>query len=292
MGPLLTELLTLPTGIFTVLMAFCSLYWLFVIFGAVGVETLDFDLDGVLDGSIDGAVDGALDGAMEGAGAGVDADAGIDADGVGEAGGSHGIAWYIVHALALQKAPATVVFSVLTFWCWVISFCAMHFGAGGGLAGPTLALGSFGLAVALGVPLTNRTVRPLGRVFETQEAGKRQDAVGLQCEIRTGRVTETFGQAEVRDGGAGLLVEVRCATPNSLRRGDAALLVDYDPDAEAYAVEPMDALLGEPGDEPSLEDELSALEGATSTQPATVSHSVSETVPASISEPVSQTEPA
>lgn len=256
MSPLLTEMLTLPTGIFTVLMGLIVLYWLFVIAGAIGVESLDFDLDGVLDGGVDGAVDGALDGALEGADGALDG-----AEGVGSGQGSHSFTWHVVHALALDKAPATVVLSVLVLWCWIASFLCMHFAARAELALPASVIASvtFLLSIGIAVPLTKRSVRPLGKLFETQEAASRADSVGVVCEVCTGRVTETFGQAEVRDGGAGLLIEVRCAEPNTLKRGDAALVVEYVAGEEAYQIESMDHFVASDGDG-DLEAELAALD--------------------------------
>ncbi len=42
------------------------------------------------------------------------------------------------------------------------------------------------------------------------------------------RVDGEFGQAEIEDGGAGLLVQVRSEEPNSLTRGSHALVFEYD----------------------------------------------------------------
>ena len=53
-----------------------------------------------------------------------------------------------------------------------------------------------------------------------------------------------FGQAEMADGGAGLLLHVRCADDdNGLGRGDEALVLEYDEQRDVYLVEPMKRLL-------------------------------------------------
>ena len=82
-------------------------------------------------------------------------------------------------------------------------------------------------------------VRPLGDAFVTPEAKKRVDFIGHECTVRTGRVDARFGQAECADGGAGLLIEVRCDSRNALKRGDQALIVSFDDAREAYIIEPM-----------------------------------------------------
>lgn len=57
-------ILGMPTGIYTVLLGFMSVYWFFTILGVVDIDFLDVDgaVEG-LEGSIDGAADGILDGA-------------------------------------------------------------------------------------------------------------------------------------------------------------------------------------------------------------------------------------
>lgn len=63
--------------------------------------------------------------------------------------------------------------------------------------------------------------------------------------MKTGNVDRRFGQAELNDGQTGLLLRVRCDDEDALKRGDRALIVDWDEEANAFAVEPMEAVLGE-----------------------------------------------
>jgi len=49
-------------------------------------------------------------------------------------------------------------------------------------------------------------------------------------------VNEKFGQAMVDDGGAGLILDVRCDTPNTLTKGDEVALITYIMGADAYQV--------------------------------------------------------
>ena len=60
--------LAMPTGIYSVMLGFLMVYWLFVIIGVADLDMLDLDgaLDGGVDGVKEGIVDGALDGAKEG----------------------------------------------------------------------------------------------------------------------------------------------------------------------------------------------------------------------------------
>jgi hypothetical protein len=56
-----------------------------------------------------------------------------------------------------------------------------------------------------------------------------------------GRVTRTFGQAEVHaDDGSSAIVQVRQAGADDLHAGVVALLYQYDPESEFFWVIPFD----------------------------------------------------
>jgi hypothetical protein len=256
------ELFLFPTALFTAGLGLCALYWAFVLIGAIGIDAIDLDglfdgaggidgaAEGAMEGAMDGALDGTLDGAMEGAIDGaMDAAAEVGdgvTDAAGEGGSGPSFFVSVAHALALGKAPATVVFSLLFLWAWALSMAINHYVVPAMGLNPVLAgTGVFLAALAGGVGLTNRCAQPMGRLFEVKEAARRTDAVGRACEIRTGRVTSTFGQAEAKDGGAGLVIEVRCEEPNTLKKGDEALVISFDRAAECYWVEPMESLLAD-----------------------------------------------
>ena len=68
---------------------------------------------------------------------------------------------------------------------------------------------------------------------------------GRTCRITTLRVDGTFGQAEIDDGGAGLVAQVRCLRSNRLTRDTQALVFDYDEAEGVYHVAPLDKGLEE-----------------------------------------------
>lgn len=109
-----------------------------------------------------------------------------------------------------------------------------HYAAGTGVL-----LGA--LVVAAGA--TKLLVRPLKPLFPDEPEPSRTDFVGLTCVIRTGRVDERFGQAEVaaRDGSTAI-VQVRQAPDGvgsgELALGSAALLYAYDEEGEFFWVAP------------------------------------------------------
>ncbi|MEM1029614.1 MAG: glycine zipper family protein [Myxococcota bacterium] len=240
---LLAALVSFPTVVFTVLLGLALVYWVFVIVGALDIDMFDADglfegADGALDG-VDGALDG-VDGALDGVDGALDADA-LDAiDGADGAAG-------LLHALKLRRAPITVTFSFIALFGFIFSYLAMAYL--GPLVGALLPVWAFGSAVlvaafALSLPLTSLATKPLEPIFKPVSAKGRRDYVGAVVQVRTGRVDDGFGQADLMDEGSHLVVPVRIDV-STLKRGDRALIIDYDAEREAYVVEAYDSLMSE-----------------------------------------------
>ncbi|GAA2593123.1 hypothetical protein GCM10010435_85120 [Winogradskya consettensis] len=156
---------------------------------------------------------------------------GADPDGDGAADDGGGFLGF----LGLGGVPASVVLSLLVVFAWF-----------GSLAGAELldmipvALVLAG-AVAAAWILTKVAVMAVKRFLPTGPEPSRADFIGLTCVIRTGRVTRTFGQAEVHSpDGSSAIVQVRQAGDDDLRAGTTALLYDVDPEGEFFWVIPSD----------------------------------------------------
>jgi hypothetical protein len=252
MNEVLAASLAFPGVIFAGVIALALIYWVFVILGALDLDLLGGAEDAAMpDLGMDGAVKGALEGAkgaLEGA---KGATEGLGGDGAGEDGG--GLA-ALFASLDLGRAPATVVLTILATFSWAGSVLGTMtldpMWAAWGLPHWLLGLLLLITSVAVALPLTAIVVRPLGPLFATRAAASRNDVIGKVCVISTGRVNERFGQATLADGGAGLILDVRCDTPGALRQGDKALLVSWDQEREAFEVEPLDGMLDEPAKKP------------------------------------------
>jgi hypothetical protein len=216
-----------PTVIFSIGLGVCLVYWLFVLLGA-----LDIDLFGDAAGA-KGGVEG-----LKGIKIGHDADADVDGGGI----------W---HSLGLSAVPITISISAIMFVCWLGSIITMRYAGGaiGNLGGWLPGLILLGVII-IGVPLAGVLVRPLGPVFEVKEGKSNRDYVGHTCTINTGHVDDGFGQATIEDGGTVLVIPVRCDRKDALRRGDKALVIDFDDVRAAYVVEPTaEALMASPSSE-------------------------------------------
>lgn len=255
MGHFLAVALSFPAVVYTVLLGVALVYWLFVIIGAAHVNLLgegaadgaaDGALEGVAKGAADAALDGVAKGALEGAAKGVIEGAaehidGADAD-LELSGGTAGV----MAALKLRSAPATVVSSVLILFSWILVMGAMQLVETLDLSGAAAA--SVKIVVLVVGPLlallpTSLAMRPLARVFTPPAAPKHESLVGKLCTVRTGTVTDRFGEATLEDGGAGVVVRVRVETGQKLGRGDQAVIIAYDAARQEFTVAPMEGLL-------------------------------------------------
>ncbi|MGR9053138.1 MAG: ubiquinone biosynthesis protein, partial [Gammaproteobacteria bacterium] len=103
---------------------------------------------------------------------------------------------------------------------------------------PSVAAGSAVLVLGFvfAIYCTGKITRPLSRLFVTHEARSNNSLVASFCEITSLSVNDKFGQAKVEDGGAGLIISVRADTPNNLKKGDRALIYEYDPEKNLYFI--------------------------------------------------------
>jgi len=245
--------LSFPSVVFTVLLGVVLIYWTFVM---VGVIHIGEGAEGALDGHIDGATKGLLEGAVDqlsgGHGGHIDVGdvGGGDGDvdfGDGDDGDGGGALAAIMSALHLRSVPATVVFSLVITFSWLVSVVTMQLitRMAPALSGVALSAGVLLGSLLLSLPLTSFAARPLAKVFAPKHAPVKSDFIGRTCVIRTGSVTDRLGEATLHDGGAGLVLRVRVDGGKQLGRGEQALIVDYDAERETYLVEPMRDVLVE-----------------------------------------------
>ncbi|GAA3460853.1 hypothetical protein ACFFSW_33470 [Saccharothrix longispora] len=138
--------------------------------------------------------------------------------------------------LDIGGVPATVGLSLLVAFSWFGSL------AGTVLLAPSTGVGFavLGGSLLVGLVLTRLLMAPLKRLFPDDPPASRLDFVGRPCVIRTGRVTQAFGQAEVTAAdGSSAVVQVRQAGNDTLTAGVTALIFDYDVDGEFFWVAPI-----------------------------------------------------
>lgn len=218
MSSLFAALTSFPAVVYTVLLGVVLVYWLLAIIGLVDFE------------------------------AGADMDIGADAADAGDIGdtgdggpeGLSGLAAWLV-AFGLNGVPFSIVVSLLALVGWFLTGMAsltllplvpdaLRWAAG---AGVLLA------AAALSIVIAAQLVRPMRGLFVTHRAISNAALVGQVCKVLTGVVDERQGRAEVAQRGAGINIRVWAPAPNSLRRGDAALITEYDPARQRYRIDAL-----------------------------------------------------
>lgn len=105
------------------------------------------------------------------------------------------------------------------------------------------------LAPLLSLPLTSVAVCPMARIFLPPVTTAKQDLVGKVCTVRTGTVTDRFGEGLLEAGGAGLVVRIRVDAGETVKRGDQVVILGYDDERQEFTVAPMDGLMDERADE-------------------------------------------
>ncbi|MFT0212747.1 hypothetical protein VQ643_09020 [Pseudomonas sp. F1_0610] len=198
-----------PVIVLTFLLCIAIVYWLIAALGIVEVDVLDFDME------IDGVVQGKLEGALE-------AFAGL------------------LMRLGLVGIPITLLLTVLFFFAWLVGYFVQL------LLLNHLPLGWFvypiGIVVLIGALFvamfcTVVICRPLGSFFrKAKSMNSHPTILGRTAVLRSGKVTPSFGEALLEDGGAGLLLKVRAKEPNSFKRGDRVVLIEYIADQHVYYI--------------------------------------------------------
>jgi hypothetical protein len=92
-------------------------------------------------------------------------------------------------------------------------------------------------ALLVGALLTKILSIPVRNWTKPEKPASRNDFVGRTAIVRTTRVTENHGQAEVTaDDGGTAVVQVRAAQSTELTAGQTALIFDYDAEGEFFWV--------------------------------------------------------
>jgi len=205
-----------PTG----LLVFVLLYWLTVIVGLVHLDTLDVDV--------------AAD---------TDADFNLDA----HAGphlhhGEVGVDW-LNNALAffnLGRVPLMVFLSFVALPLWTGSMLLNYYTNNiSWLLGIVFLLPLLISSLFLAKLLTTPFVKLFAALEKDHDAGGQP--LGKICTVLLPTTQERMGQAAVRQtSGAPLVLNVRAASTTKLRKGDSALVIDFDAHRRCYLIEPYE----------------------------------------------------
>ena len=228
------QIITVGMLPYTIFLGIVVSYWLFMIIGFVGIDLLDFDidvpdvdgLDGAADGAIDGAADTVGDGAIESAGDALE--------------GSMGAIKSLLVFLNIGTVPATIVLSFISVKLWFLAF-VYNFWLPASLRGifPPVVMGllAFSVFLVISSALTHITTRPLRRVFLHKTTHGQHHLVGKICRMKsTELIRGSKGQAELTVEDSDLLLEVQTNEEMGFKRGEEAIIIDYESEKDVYEI--------------------------------------------------------
>ncbi|PVZ65444.1 ubiquinone biosynthesis protein [Pelagibaculum spongiae] len=144
----------------------------------------------------------------------------------------------LLYNLGLSGVPLPLSISLWLIFAWVPTLYASQWLmlqlVDGGLFSWLIGAAILLVSIVIALPITVIAIKPLVRFYTTHEARSNQSVCGEVCKITSLEVSETFGQAALEDGGAGLILKVRSKTPNQLKKGSKALIVEYDEPENSY----------------------------------------------------------
>lgn len=192
--------LSFPTVIFSVLLMVAIGYWLATLLGLLETDILDLgDLGG------EGAELGGFSGALL--------------------------------KFGLDGLPVALIVTGISLFAWVMSYFTDFLllrQLDPGLLRTALGLAATLLVVLLAIPLTGLLLQPLRPLFANLAGPQAPSLLGREAVVRSSKVGPTQGEANLDDGGAGLILKVR--SNEEFSRGDRVVLVEYLPEHNAYRV--------------------------------------------------------
>ena len=201
----------IPTG----LVVFVMLYWLVIILGLLDLSYFDLEIEAEVASGTE-----------------------MDADGVS------GVSW-LNHALCFfnfGKVPLMLFVTFLALPFWVISILANYF-----LHNSSVLLGWLLLLPAFiaGLFISKILTTPFVRLYAAldKEPTSSASLIGQVCTVVLPATYAELGQAAVKTTGSPLLLNVKCTPGSSLRKGQTALVIDYDAENKLYLIEPYKTLL-------------------------------------------------
>jgi len=190
-------------------------YWVSIIFGAMDLNSIDFDIDTDVDFDVDADLD-------------VNSEMGIDGS-----GGS----WLVssLQFFHFGKLPIMIILSLVILMSWAISILANYYlGQGSTL----FALALFFPNLFISLCLTKVITTPLVPLFKNMEHQEEEmDYIGMPCTILLPASTNRMGQAQVMVDDNPLLINVKLDDQTlNLEKGAEALIVGKASDKNCFLI--------------------------------------------------------
>ena len=202
----ITKISLYPTIVFTGLVMFVTLYWMVSLLGMADMDTVDIG----------------------------------DASGEGSNLTSSGFVSGLLLKFGLYGVPLIVILSLISLIGWLLSYfytSFLHQNFDSGILYYLFGTGALIFVLVISMWLTGIIISPIRKNIAKIPKRNSSNNVGKIAVVRTLSVTDKHGEAELNDGGAGLILKIRSdIDDNLLKQGDRVMLVEYLKDANTYRV--------------------------------------------------------
>ncbi|MGO1474372.1 MAG: hypothetical protein ACTHWC_05730 [Psychrobacter sp.] len=206
----ITKISLYPTFIFTGLVMFVTLYWVVSLLGMADMDSVDLG----------------------------DSGGDVDASNLSSAGFFTGL----MLKFGLYGVPLIIILSLISLIGWLLSYLYssfLHQYFDSGLLYYLFGTGALIFVLVVSMWLTGIIISPIRKNITKIPKRNASSNLGKTAIVRTLSVTDKHGEAELSDGGAGLILRIRPDINDNdhlLKRGDKVVLVEYLDEINAYRV--------------------------------------------------------
>jgi hypothetical protein len=212
-----------PTVVYTVLLLVVSTHWLL---SALGIIEID-----------------SVDGLMPDGFGGHDVGHGHDF-GHGHAHGSHhhdvdANVGGLLMKFGLHGVPVMVVVTIIAIVGWSFCYFVDLYLLRNLSLGPLAILAKIATVIGgllISIPVGRLVLTPVRRMLRRYAPVSQRPMLGRYAVVRSPEITQSTGTAEIDDGGAGLILQVRADVSGRFVRGDRVVLIEYLDEQNAYRV--------------------------------------------------------
>lgn len=204
----ITKISLYPTIVFTGLVMFVTLYWVVSLLGMADMDSVD-------------AVETGSDAAVSDL-------------------SSTGFFTGLMLKFGLYGVPLVIILSLVSLIGWLLSYLYtsfLHQNFDSGVLYYVFGTGALIFVLVVSMWLTGMIISPIRKNIARIPKRNSANNVGKIAIVRTLSVTDKHGEAELNDGGAGLILKVRSDNSTSLlKKGDRVMLVAYLEETNTYRV--------------------------------------------------------
>ena len=208
----ITKISLYPTIVFTGLVMFVTLYWVVSLLGLADMDSVD-------------AVETGSDAAVS------------DLSSIGFFTG-------LMLKFGLYGVPLVIILSLISLIGWLLSYLYtsfLHQNFDSGVLYYVFGTGALIFVLVVSMWLTGIIISPIRKNIARIPKRNSANNIGKIAIVRTLSVTDKHGEAELNDGGAGLILKVRSDNSTSLlKKGDRVMLVAYLEEKNTYQVARVD----------------------------------------------------